>query len=50
MIHLCAFWIIMVVVGEVYLVQIMYAIVGGPQEIFRRLDGSTARKGWEPLL
>ena len=24
-------------------------IVGGPQEIFRHLEGSTARKGWEPL-
>ena len=40
---------IVVVVGEVYLVQIMSAIVGGPQEIFKRLEGSTARKGWEPL-
>ena len=25
------------------------AIVGGPQEIFIRLEGSTAQKRWEPL-
>ena len=33
--------IVVVVVGEVYLVQIMYAIVEGPQEIFRHIEGST---------
>ena len=42
--------VVVVVVGEIYLVQIMQAIVGGPQETLRRLEGSTARKGWEPLL